>query len=93
MAGSTVWHRPGDIVVMDNLSSHKTVGVWEAIEPGGASLLYRPPYSPDFNPIESMGSKVKQSLRGVAARNSHALLLLKIARESSEDADMPLHNK
>ena len=59
-----------DIVVMDNLSSHKTAGVREEIEAAEASLLYLPPYSPDFNPIESMGSKVKQSLRSAAARNS-----------------------
>ena len=64
----------GDIVVMDNLSPHKTAGVREAIEAVGASLLYLPPYSPDFNPIEAMGSKVKQSLRGAAARTSRTLL-------------------
>ncbi len=64
----------GDIVVMDNLSSHKTAGVREAIEAVDASLLYLPPYSPDFNPIESMWSKVKQSLRGAAARTSRTLL-------------------
>jgi transposase len=64
----------GDIVVMDNLSSHKTAGVREAVEAVDASLLYLPPYSPDFNPIEAMWSKVKQSLRSAAARNSHALL-------------------
>ena len=64
----------GDIVVMDNLSSHKTVGVREAIEAVDASLLYLPPYSPDLNPIEAMWSKVKQSLRGAAARNSRTLL-------------------
>jgi transposase len=44
--------RPGDIVVMDNLGSHKGAGVRAAIEAAGASLLYLPPYSPDFNPIE-----------------------------------------
>ena len=64
----------GDIVVMDNLSSHKTAGVREAIEAVDGSLLYLPPYSPDFNPIEAMWSKVKQSLRGAAARNSRTLL-------------------
>ena len=64
----------GDIVVMDNLSSHKAAGVREAIEAKGASLLYLPPYSPDLNPIEAMWSKVKQSLRGAAARTSHVLL-------------------
>ncbi|UCE58902.1 MAG: transposase [Phycisphaerales bacterium] len=64
----------GDIVVMDNLSSHKTTGVREAIEAVDASLLYLPPYSPDFNPIEAMWSKAKQSLRGAAARTNRALL-------------------
>ena len=64
----------GDIVVMDNLSAHKAAGVREAIEAVGASLLYLPPYSPDLNPIEAMWSKVKQSLRGAAARSSRTLL-------------------
>lgn len=64
----------GDIVVMDNLSSHKAAGVREAIEARDASLLYLPPYSPDLNPIEAMWAKVKQSLRGAAARTSRALL-------------------
>ncbi len=63
----------GDIVVMDKLSSHKAAGVREAIEAVGASLLYLPPYSPDLNPIEAMWSKVKQSLRGAAARTSRTL--------------------
>jgi transposase len=45
--------KPGDIVVMDNLPAHKVSGVREAIEKVGAKLLYLPPYSPDFNPIES----------------------------------------
>jgi transposase len=51
--------RPGDVVVMDNLRPHKASGVREAIEAAGASLRYLPPYSPDFNPIEPMWSKVK----------------------------------
>ncbi|MCH7632274.1 MAG: transposase [Planctomycetes bacterium] len=55
---------------MDSLSSHKTSGVREAIEAVHASWLYLPPHSPDFNPIESMWSKVIQPLRGPAARNS-----------------------
>lgn len=46
--------QPDDVVVMDNLSSHKTQGVQEAVEAVGASVRYLPPYSPDFNPIESM---------------------------------------
>jgi transposase len=65
---------PGDIVVMDNLSAHKAAGVREAIESVGATHLYLPPYSPDFNPIEAMWSKVKQSLRDAAARTSRTLL-------------------
>ncbi len=59
---------------MDNLSPHKAAGVREAIEAVGASLLYLPPYSPDLNPIEAMWSKVKQSLRGAAARTSRTLI-------------------
>ena len=58
----------GDIVVMDNLSSHKASGVVEAIEAVGAEVWYLPPYSPDFNPIEQMWSKVKHYLRNFAAR-------------------------
>lgn len=65
---------PGDVVVMDNLSSHKTLGVQGAIEAAGATVRYLPPYSPDFNPIESMWSKVKQHLRSAAAR-THAQLV------------------
>jgi len=64
----------GDVVVMDNLSSHKTRGVQEAIETVGATLRYLPPYSPDFNPIEPMWSKVKQHLRSVAARTQDQLV-------------------
>jgi transposase len=60
--------RRGDVVVMDNLQPHKSAGVREMIESAGASVLYLPPYSPDFNPIENMWSKVKQFLKSVAAR-------------------------
>ena len=63
----------GDVVVMDNLQTHKIAGVREAIEAVGATLLYLPPYSPDFNPIENMWSKVKPWLRSAAARNFDAL--------------------
>jgi transposase len=59
---------PGDIVVMDNLPAHKVAGVRHAIEIAGASLLYLPPYSPDFNPIEMAFSKLKALLRKAAAR-------------------------
>ncbi len=59
---------PGDIVVMDNLPAHKVTGVRHAIEAAGATLLYLPPYSPYFNPIEMMFSKLKAILRQAAAR-------------------------
>jgi len=59
---------PGDIVVMDNLPAHKVAGVRQAIEAAGARLLYLPPYSPDFNPIEMAFSKLKALLRKAAAR-------------------------
>ena len=60
--------RPGDIVVMDNLSSHKVDGVRKAIKMAGAFLLYLPPYSPDLNPIEQAFAKLKALLRKAAAR-------------------------
>ena len=65
--------RPGDVVVMDNLSSHKVAGVGKAIRKAGADVLYLPPYSPDLNPIEKMWSKVKALLRSAAARTKDAL--------------------
>jgi len=64
---------PGDIVVMDNLSSHKGVRVRRAIGARGATLVYLPPYSPDFNPIEMVFAKVKQALRSLACRTREAL--------------------
>lgn len=60
--------RPGDVVVMDNLPSHKVAGVRQAIEAADATLLYLPPYSPDFNPIEMAFSKLKAILRKAAPR-------------------------
>jgi transposase len=60
--------RKGDVVVMDNLPGHKLAKVRELIESVGAKLLYLPPYSPDFNPIEMIWSKVKRLLRSAAAR-------------------------
>ena len=65
--------RPGDIVLMDNLSSHKVAGVREAIEAAGAVLRYLPPYSPDFNPIEQLFAKLKTLLRKAAARTVQTL--------------------
>jgi len=64
---------PGDGVVMDNLSSHKGVGVRALIESAGATLLYLPPYSPDLNPIELAFSKLKQWLRSAGHRTMNAL--------------------
>jgi transposase len=64
---------PGDIVVMDNLSSHKVAGVREAIESADAHLLYLPAYSPDLNPIEQVFSKLKTLLRRASARSVDAL--------------------
>ena len=65
--------RPGETVVMDNLPAHKGAGVRKAIEAAGATLLYLPPYSPDFNPIEKAFAKLKAILRAVAARDVAAL--------------------
>ena len=61
--------REGDIVIMDNLRSHKVSGVREAIEKAKAFVLYLPPYSPDFNPIEMLWSKLKAFLRKEKARS------------------------
>jgi transposase len=60
--------RPGDIVVMDNLGSHKSQAVHDAIRERGAQLLFLPPYSPDLNPIEKLFSKLKALLRAAAER-------------------------
>lgn len=64
---------PGEIVTMDNLSSHKVKGVREAIEARGASVLYLPSYSPDLNPIEMAFAKLKELLRKAQARTVDAL--------------------
>jgi transposase len=66
--------RRQDVVILDNLATHKVAGVRQAIEGAGARLLYLPPYSPDFNPIENLWSKVKQILRRLAPRNADDLL-------------------
>jgi transposase len=65
--------QPNDIVIMDNLPSHKVAGVRQAIERAGASLFYLPPYSPDFNPIEQVFAKLKALLRKAAERSIAAL--------------------
>ena len=61
--------RPEDVVILDNLSSHKVAGVEEAITATGATVLYLPPYSPDLNPIEKFFSKLKALLRKAAKRS------------------------
>jgi transposase len=66
--------QPEDLVIMDNLATHKVAGVREAIEAVGARLLYLPLYSPDFNPIENRWSKIKQRLRSLAPRTDADLL-------------------
>jgi transposase len=66
--------RRGQVVVMDNLSAHKGARVRELVESAGCELLYLPPYSPDFNPIEEAFSKVKGLLRKAEARSRKALV-------------------
>lgn len=66
--------RPGDMVVMDNLTAHKRAEIAIAIEAAGARLLYLPPYSPDLNPIEMAFAKLKAALRKAAARSIEALV-------------------
>jgi transposase len=80
--------RADELVILDNLATHKIRGVREAIEARGAGLLYLPPYSPDFNPIEPMWSKIKQVLRSHAPRSDQQLLLAaKAAFQSISSAD------
>ena len=66
--------QPKDVVIMDNLATHKVVGVREAIEAAGARLEYLPPYSPDLNPIENLWSKVKQGMKSREPRSPRQLL-------------------
>jgi transposase len=65
--------KPGDIVVMDNLSSHKRVAIREKIEAAGATLRFLPPYSPDFNPIEKRSARFKAMLRKAGERTVSGL--------------------
>jgi len=65
--------QPGDIVILDNLSSHKVDGVQQAVAVAGAVVLYLPPYSPDLNPIEKLFSKLKTLLRKAAVRATEEL--------------------
>jgi transposase len=67
------WLHPGDIVVMDNLRTHYDAEALRLIEACGAAVKFLPPYSPDFNPIEKMWSKIKKLLRGFAARTQTEL--------------------
>lgn len=64
---------PGDIVIMDNLTSHKVQGIMEAVQNVGATILFLPPYSPDLNPIELMWSKLKAILRKLKIRTAELL--------------------
>ena len=66
--------RPGDLVVMDNLSPHKSEPTLALIRQKGAEVLFLPAYSPDLNPIEQMWSKVKNTLRSLEARTRESLL-------------------
>jgi transposase len=78
----------GDLVIMDNLATHKVHGVAEAIEAAGARLLYLPPYSPDFNPIENMWSKIKHILRSADPRTAMELIqAAKIAFNAISESD------
>jgi transposase len=74
----------GDVVVMDNLSVHKSERVREMIEDTGASLLYLPPYSPDFHPIEEAFSKIKNLLRRKAGARVREALVEAIGEALSE---------
>lgn len=65
--------RAGDVVVMDNLSSHKRARTRQLIESAGAHLVFLPPYSPDLNPIEMIFAKIKQLLRTLACRTKQTL--------------------
>lgn len=81
--------RPGQIVVLDNLSVHKAASIRQAIEARHCTLLFLPPYSPDFTPIEQAFSKIKALLRGLGARTKEALWeAMRVAVEAitSEDA-------
>jgi transposase len=65
---------PGDVLVMDNLSVHKVQRILDAIEAAGVKVLFLPPYSPDYNPIEKMWSKVKALVRAAEARTFETIV-------------------
>jgi transposase len=81
--------RPGQIVVLDNLSAHKAASIRQALAARGCDVLFLPPYSPDFNPIEQAFSKLKALLRGLGARTQETLqeaVRLAVAAITSADA-------
>ncbi len=81
--------RPGQVVVLDNLSAHKAERIREVLAARQCELLFLPPYSPDFTPIEQAFSKVKAILRGLGARTQEALqeaVRLAIAAITPDDA-------
>jgi transposase len=81
--------RPGQVVVLDNLSAHKVAAARALIEAAGCTLLFLPPYSPDFHPIEQAWSKLKTLLRTAAARTNEALddaLTVVLERLTTSDA-------
>ncbi len=81
--------KPGDILVMDNLSTHKVAGIAELVEARGARLEYLSPYSPDYNPIERCWSKIKTYLRRAKARTYAALVrAIKKALATIKESDM-----
>jgi transposase len=85
--------RSGDVVILDNLATHKIRGVREALQAVGARLLYLPPYSPDFNPIEPMWSKIKQTLRSHAPRTEEALLQAANPTSTASDGFSPVSGR
>jgi len=80
--------KPGQVVVMDNLSAHKVQGVRELIEATGAKLRYLPPYSPDLNPIELCWAQLKQHLRALKARS---VITLEVAIDTAMKSLIPSH--
>src|SRR5690242_21757557 len=80
--------RPGQVVVLDNLSVHPAAGIRQAIEARGCELLFLPPYSPAFTPIEQAFSKLKAILRGLGARTHEALVeAMRLALDAITPAD------
>lgn len=83
---------PGDLVILDNLSSHKSSAAIAVVEAVGAKMVYLPPYSPDLNPIENVFSKIKQLIRGIRPRNWRQIIqsakraLLQLTYDDIENA-------